>query len=241
MAGRRDRSLAWDGLLNGRDLGGIHTAHGPIVPRRLVRSASVHTLSAAGWQQLVAHGIRTVVDLRSDREIQEAAVPAELRRDEVAMLHEPVEPPGYVAAWRQREDRWKLSSPFYFDEFMAEHADRVGAVIKAIAAAPPGGVLVHCYAGKDRAGLIVAMMLDLLGVDREAIIDDHWISFDRSRSIESHLGKAEAPGKPAPDRDTYAAVMEHVLTTHPTVGCFADSDEARRVRRQLVESLCGVA
>ena len=106
MAMVHDRSLDWDGLLNGRELGGIDTAHGPILPGRLVRSASVHTLSAAGWQELVDHGIRTVIDLRHDHEVEGAPVPDALRRAEVALLHQPLEPSGYVQDWAEREDRW---------------------------------------------------------------------------------------------------------------------------------------
>jgi protein tyrosine/serine phosphatase len=238
MAIEHDRSLNWDGLLNGRELGGIHTAHGPILPGRLVRSASVHTLSAAGWQELVDHGIRTVMDLRDGREVDEAAVPGALHRAEVALLHQPLEPSGYVQAWSEREDRWKLSSPFYFDEFMTEHASRVGTAIKTIVATSPGGVLVHCFTGKDRAGLTIAMMLDLLGVDHATIIADHWVSFDRARSLESEFGKAESPDKPAPDREIYAAVLGDLLAAHPSTGCFADPDEALHVRSQLAERLC---
>lgn len=238
MTTGRDRGLSWDGLLNGRELGGIQTAHGPILDGRLVRSASVHTLGAAGWLELVDYGIRSVVDLRHDWEIGEAGIPANLRHTEVALLYQPVEPQGYVEAWSEREDRWKLSSPHYFDEFMAEHAHRVGDAIKAIASAPPGGVLVHCYAGKDRAGLTIAMILDLLDVDHETIIADHWISFDRARPLEAELGKTEASDKPPPDKNAYAKVMRHVLAAHPSTGCFTGRDEALRVRNELAERLC---
>jgi hypothetical protein len=228
-----DRSLNWDGLLNGRDLGGLRTAHGPILPKRLVRSASVHTLSAAGWQELIDYGIRTVVDLRDDQEISETGIPTTLRQGDVALLREPLEPSEYVQAWSEREDRWKLSSPYYFDEFMTEHAIRVGRAITTIATAPPGGVLVHCHAGKDRAGITIAMILDLLDVHHETIAADHWISFDRPRSLESALGKADSPGKPAPDREIYAQLLGDLLSTHPATNCFVDSDQAREVRDQL--------
>ncbi len=178
------------------------------------------------------------MDLRDDQEIEEAGVPPALRRGEVALMHQPLEPSGYVQAWSEREDRWKLSSPFYFDEFMTEHAHRVGSAITAIVTSPPGGVLVHCFAGKDRAGLTIAMILDLLGVDHETIVADHWISFDRARSLESELGKAEPPDKPEPDRETYAAVLGDVLAAHPSTSCFTSSDQARRIRVQLAERLC---
>jgi hypothetical protein len=199
----------------------------------------VHSLSAAGWEELVHYGIRTVVDLRDDQEIAETGMPAALRRGDVTLVREPLEPPGYVLGWSERKDRWKLSSPFYFDEFMADHADRVGRAISTIATAPPGGVLVHCHAGKDRAGLTIAMVLDLLGVDHETIAADHWISFDRARSLESELGKAEPTDRPRPNREIYANVMRDLLATHPATGCFTDSDQAAGLLRgQLAARLC---
>lgn len=235
----RDRSLYWDGLLNGREFGGIPTAHGPIVDGALVRSASVHTLTAAGWRELQQHGIRSVIDLRHRWEVDEASVADEFRRGDVALIHRPVEPQGYAETWRDREDRWKFSTPYYYDEFMADHALLVGEALRAVVSARPGGVLVHCYAGKDRAGLVAAMILDLLGVDRELIIADHWISFDRARSLEAELGKKEAPGKPPPNRSDYAEVVGELLTKYPARSCFANEDDHDTVRAGLAARLCG--
>ncbi len=239
MHAARDRSLGWEGLLNGRELGGIPTAYGPILGGALVRSASVHTLGATGWRELQQHGIKSIVDLRHQWEIDEATIPAQLLPSEVALLHQPLEPAGYVETWSGRDDRWKLSSPHYFDEFMAEHALLVGDALAAVASAPPGGVLVHCYAGKDRAGLTIAMILDLLGVDHEIIIADHWISFDRARSLEAELGKQESPGKPAPDKAVYATVMSDLLAQYPASSCFADRGVTDNIRMSLAERLCG--
>ena len=232
------RSLPWDGLLNGRDLGGIPTSHGAIEPRRLVRSASVHTLSGQGWHALVDHGIRTVIDLRHGWEIEEASTPAHLRRSEVEVVAVPLEPPGYIEAWSTRADRWKLTTPLYYHEFLAEHGHRVGTVLAAIAGARPGGVLLHCYSGRDRVGLSIAMLLDLLGVDHDIIAADHWLSFDRPRSVEADLGKAESPGKPTPDRGEYATIISDVLSTHPAPMCFAELAAADEIRSALVARLC---
>jgi hypothetical protein len=65
-----DRHLDWDGCFNVRDLGGLPTA-GDHVTRRgaPVRADSLAGLSAAGWDALRAHGVRTVVDLRNDDEV----------------------------------------------------------------------------------------------------------------------------------------------------------------------------
>ncbi len=238
MDSEDDRSLRWDGLLNGRELGGIPTAHGPVKLRRLVRSASVHTLSGDGWQELVNYGIRTIIDLRHQWEIDEASPPAHLRRSEVEVLSVPLEPPGYIESWSGREDQWKLTTPLYYHEFMAEHGPRVGSVLTAIANAQPGGVLLHCYGGKDRVGLSIAMLLDLLGADHDAIAADHWLSFDRPKSIEAELGKTESPNKPTPQRSEYASIVNNVLNAHPATTCFADPTNANDIRSTLSERLC---
>ena len=74
----RSRNLAWDGLLNARDLGGHPTGDGGETRwGQVVRADSVRQLSDEGWQAVVDYGIRTVVDLRSDEELA-ADPPAEL-------------------------------------------------------------------------------------------------------------------------------------------------------------------
>ena len=55
------------------------------------------------------------------------------------------------------------------DHYPANHA----AVMRAIVQAPPGGVAIHCHAGKDRTGVIVALLLDLVGVPAELIAEDY--------------------------------------------------------------------
>ena len=80
------RDLVWDGCLNVRELGGLPTADGGETRRgAIVRADSVHQLSDGGWQALVDHGIRTVIDLRGDHE-REDDPPAELP---VEVVHVP--------------------------------------------------------------------------------------------------------------------------------------------------------
>ncbi len=75
---RRSRNLVWDGCVNVRDLGGHPTEGGRETHYgRIVRADTVRTLSEEGWRALLDYGIRTVVDLRTDRELEEDA-PAEL-------------------------------------------------------------------------------------------------------------------------------------------------------------------
>lgn len=85
------------------------------------------------------------------------------------------------------------------------------------------------------------MILDLLGVDHEIIIADHWISFDRVRSLEAVLGKNESPGKPAPDKTVCTEVMGDLLAKYPATSCFASQKVADNVQMSLAERLCGAA
>ena len=61
-----DRRLAWDACLNVRDLGGLSLSGATLSRGKLVRSSMIGTLSPAGREAVRAHGIRTVVDLRTD-------------------------------------------------------------------------------------------------------------------------------------------------------------------------------
>ncbi len=240
MSSGTDRVLRWDGLVNGRDLGGFATEHGPIQPHRLVRSASVHTLTATGWQALLGHGIRTIIDLRHEWEINEAPIPLDLHPSEVTIVQLPLEPAGYIEKWSKRGDQWKLATPHYLGEFMADHADRVGMVLEAMANAEPGGVLIHCFSGRDRAGLTVAMLLDLVGVEHELIAADYWISFDRPKSVEAELGLAKQSSQESPERAEYTNILIDLLRSHPATGCFVDPETADATRSRLTKRLCTV-
>jgi hypothetical protein len=150
-------------LHNLHDLGGINTPRGPIQPGRLFRSANPDALSPTGWRELHARGIRTLVDLRNDDEV--AATTS--RPLEVAVVRRPIEDHSdgeFMAVWGDR-----LGTPEYYPEVLRLWPALISGAIGAIADAPPGGVLVHCMAGRDRTGMIAAMILELLEVQRDDI------------------------------------------------------------------------
>jgi protein-tyrosine phosphatase len=154
-------------LHNLHDLGGTPTPLGPIQPRRLFRSANPDALSPAGWTELQDEGIRTIVDLRNDYELADEVS----RPDELLVLRCPIEDQSdddFMAVWGDR-----LGSPEYYPEVLRLWPELVSAAIAAIADAQPGGVLVHCMAGRDRTGMITAMVLELLDVDRDSIASNY--------------------------------------------------------------------
>jgi protein tyrosine/serine phosphatase len=183
----RSRDLVWDGCLNVRDLGGLPTRDGAETRfGAIVRADSVRQLSAEGWHALAGHGVRTVIHLRSDRELLDDP-PADVR---VSVLHVP-----FMKAseeeWTQIESEIEAAVAAAPDTptttrnvylvFLDHFEANVAACVRAVADAPEGGVVVHCAGGKDRTGILVAFVLDIVGVDADAIAADYALSEERLR------------------------------------------------------------
>jgi protein-tyrosine phosphatase len=176
-----DRRLAWDGCLNVRDLGGFPTEDGGTTRlRRVVRADSIRQLTDAGWEAAVEYGIRTALDLRFHGELDDDP-PGELPIDvvHISLLGDYDE-----ERWRDLDRRAAaLGDPaaattMVYLESLEEHRKRLAAAIAAVADAGPGGVLVHCAGGKDRTGLVSALLLRLAGVGPRDIAADYALSGD---------------------------------------------------------------
>ena len=178
---RRDRWLDWDGCVNVRDLGGLPTTDGGTTRwGAVVRADSTHQLTEAGWAAAWDHGIRTVVDLRHPREVDEHP-PVCAPPNGITVVHSPVEDEDDLAF----VERWgtELATPRYYADALDRFADRVGAAVSAVARAPEGGVVCQCTAGRDRTGLITALLLHLVGVPAKLIAADHALSYERMPGI----------------------------------------------------------
>ena len=172
--------LGWDGCRNARDLGGYPTRDGAETRwGAIVRSDNLAPLTPAGRDALVAYGVRTIVDLRRPREVAQFPNPfAEPGPHRIAYAHLPFEDP-------ENDPPGEPESLIAIYRFMMDtYAPRVGAIMTAIARAPAGGVLIHCVGGKDRTGLISAMLLDLAGVDRQTIGEDYALTTECLRPRE---------------------------------------------------------
>jgi protein-tyrosine phosphatase len=181
------RDLAWDGCLNVRELGGMPTRDGgETLLGAVVRADSVRQLSDDGWQSLVDHGVRTVVDLRGDDE-REDDPPAELP---VEVVHVPFfeskdddahELAAELdAAVKAAPDVSTATRDVYLI-FLERFRGNIAAAVGAVAHAPAGGVVIHCAGGKDRTGLLSAFLLHLAGVANDEIVADYALSEDRLR------------------------------------------------------------
>ena len=164
MAGR---ALRWESLLNARDLGGIPTAHGPIAHGAIVRSDALYRLNDRGRAALVAHGVRTVIDMRTPNEV--AANGYVFDGQSGVVQH-------HIA--QQTDEMWQSlggkADRLTFDTTMLELArSRFALIADAIANAREGGVLIHCEVGKDRTGLMTMLLLDLVDTPADVIAADY--------------------------------------------------------------------
>jgi protein-tyrosine phosphatase len=166
---RQSDALAIDGLVNLRDLGGLRTASGATTRSgRLLRSESPHTLSESGLRELLDLGVGAVVDLRTTSERDKH--PSPLAGAGMHMAHAPIftdddEYPDHLATAAEVYCWW-----------LRERRAGVAAAMSAVADAPSTPILVHCHAGKDRTGVVIALVLRVAGVSVEAIADDYAIS-----------------------------------------------------------------
>ncbi len=185
------RELAWEGCLNVRDLGGHPTEEGGETRfGRYVRAASLDRLTAAGWRSLVDYGVRTVVDLRLDEE-RAPEIPVDVP---VAVVHRPLrtafdhpEWPAVSAAEEAAE-----AMRFAYLAFLERSAGDIGAGVTAIAEPEDGAVVFHCMGGKDRTGLVSALLLRLAGVEADAVVADYAVSAGNlAEWLESWIEAAE--------------------------------------------------
>jgi protein tyrosine/serine phosphatase len=189
-------TLSWDGCVNVRDLGGLRTADGRTTQlRRVVRADNVRRLSAAGRRALVEYGVRRIVDLRFPEELAEDPVaPAPVEVVHVSLLGE-----RRTAEWQARENEHLDSAADAADYLVGAYARfldvnraRFATAIGAVAAAPDGAVLVHCMGGKDRTGLVSALVLRVAGVPVETVAADYALT-ESALSPSSRAWIAAAP------------------------------------------------
>jgi protein-tyrosine phosphatase len=180
-----NRRLHWDRLLNARDVGGLPTPRGATPLRALVRTDDLRRLTTSGRDALLAYGVATIVDVRAPRELRAAPNPL---RDHPGYRPLPFMDDGSVGA----PSRYGTAAENYL-EWLDTFGAGIAAILRGVADAPPGGVLVHCAAGKDRTGIVIALLLSIAGVEREAIAADYALSAWWNENVDDEAEIALSP------------------------------------------------
>lgn len=149
---------------NSRDVGGMAAAAGGVRRGALIRSDAPSRLGSQGQTALAELGVRTMVDLREP--VERDLDPPELDGlaidiRTVPILHGELE--GHRAMTLEES---------YF-HLLEQRGDALAAAVGTLAAPGALPALVFCSAGKDRTGLVVALALDAVGADRQAIVADY--------------------------------------------------------------------
>jgi len=194
--------VAWlelDGAVNARDVGGLPTVDG----RRtrsgvLLRADNLQTLTPADVQLLVDRlGLRTVLDLRTSAEV-ESEGPGPLRsRPEVSHHHLDLVPHGFegrAALARAIPDKNAPEHPMdhFYADYLTDAPASIATALRLIADPGSGAVLVHCAAGKDRTGVVVAVALSLVGVRRDEVVGA-CLPQETSRLPTRNAGRSRPP------------------------------------------------
>jgi protein-tyrosine phosphatase len=199
---RTDRWLHLDGTTNTRDLGGLPTLDGGETAfGRVLRSDNLQTLSESDVRTLVEEvGLTEVVDLRTTAEIlMEGRSPLRevdtvthrhftllpergMRTDVFAAEEDDEEiraqlPADWVESLLPRQvapgDEGEPPAVRSYLGYLTDGTDNVLAALRSLASGGPGAAVVHCAAGKDRTGVVVALSLAVAGVAPEAIVADY--------------------------------------------------------------------
>jgi protein-tyrosine phosphatase len=187
------RRLNFPRLLNARDLGGCPTVDGARTRwRSLVRADDLAQLNADGLRALADYGVATVLDLRWQEEAERHPNPVPQALPQVRYQR--------LSLLTPTEDQWRMrcedaSKELWNCVVLEQVRVELRTVLAAIAAAAPGPLLFHCVAGKDRTGLVAALLLALADVLPEVIARDYAQSSENLRA-----GYLERYGAVEPER-----------------------------------------
>jgi protein-tyrosine phosphatase len=212
-----------------------------------VRADTVRQLTDAGWRSVLDYGVRTIVDLRSNEELAEDP-PADLPIEAVHVSFFDDRPDVFEQvenASTRAETHAEATREVYLI-FLEHFRENVAAAIRAVANAPEGGVVVHCHGGKDRTGLVSAVLLRLAGVPIEEIAADYALSEERLRTRHEEWFASAADERelarlhriastPAP---SMVGVLEELERRYGSIAGYlraggATDDELERARARL--------
>ena len=216
-----DRWIELDGAVNVRDLGGLPTDDGRTTTAGvLLRSDNLQGLSDKDVRRLVDdHGVTTVLDLRTPTEVR-AEGPGPLVTEGLRHVNLDLIPTWDEEVRTDRivphEQREEGDLSHFYLTYLDQMPQSVVDALRVIADPASGPVVVHCAAGKDRTGVIVAMALLVAGVDREEIVADYALTGERIEAIRDRLVASptyaeDMKSRPLDDLRPHAHSMRHFL------------------------------
>ena len=238
---------------NARDLGGLPLEDGTGVTDcgKVIRTPSPQFLSKEGAVELYQYGVRTVIDLRSPIEarnegngpLEEYYNSGRINRIELSLLSDNQRATDPVGTPEASNDPALHYINYLHDGLLFTHLAQ--AVIATSLA--DGATMIHCALGKDRTGIAVAILLDAVGTDHSAIIDDYALTaphlvemVDRLGSNGSYSRDFSSPDWEAlaPRPEGISGTLQWIARTHGGSASYLrnhglHSDQLSQLRSQL--------
>ncbi|KRG43166.1 tyrosine protein phosphatase [Stenotrophomonas panacihumi] len=202
VADDAQRVIPLQGAWNVRSFAGLEGTHGPIPASAFIRTADLGRLTDADRDALAKAGVTLDIDLRT---ADEEAQSHDLLADDARFDYQRISLMG-----TEKMDMQKMMTSFpdslgaAYTQWLGSNQPQFKQVFQRIAAQQDGTVLFHCTAGKDRTGMIAALLLDLAGVSHEEIVHNY--------AISAHY----LEGQPK-DSAMNAQIME-MIKQHPEIG-----------------------
>ena len=208
-----ERAIVLERTPNTRDLGGIAVKHG-LVKRGLVyRSGALCFIRENDARKIDALGLKNIIDLR---------VPSEIKKeggDRISLMS--VKPAVINLPMKSYRGFERLS----YESYMEDNPQALRGFFNTVADASKLPVLFHCSAGKDRTGIMAALLLDILGASREDIFDDYLQSQRNSPHLKVNRTWLEAAFKIADE----AGGTEKFL-----ISCGVNPETLKKIKKNLV-------
>ena len=216
-----DREIHLKGTSNTRDIGGYLTSDLRTLRwRQIIRSENLSRLTASDFQKLEEIGVKTVIDLRTEREHEQSPT-VWLGDNPPRFFHFPVG--DSQNDWFNAQRKLMKSNRFTEEQALEHMVDGY----RMIAEVGPSSyqklmdvvldqsnwpVLIHCTAGKDRSGVAVALILEALGVDRETIMEEYLLTnkfsrVDEKAVILSKQSKKASMGHRTPSASAWRPIV----------------------------------
>jgi protein tyrosine/serine phosphatase len=169
-ARQRDRRIKLQGSYNFRDIGGYAGADGRTVRwQRVFRSDALARLTEDDLATLRPIGVRTLIDLRTIPELEQSGPSQLIDAHGVRHRHHPFfQDPVHPDRLNELPDL-----PLLYAGLIEQGAETIRGIFEALADDATYPAVVHCAAGKDRTGIVIALLLRTLGVDDETIVTDY--------------------------------------------------------------------
>jgi protein-tyrosine phosphatase len=167
-----ERRVPFEGITNLRDLGGYLTVTGGATRwGRVFRADALHKLTSQDLDAFGELGVTTIFDLRGDVERDEFPGPVPSLHVSIVGRPRDVDPAPPKPDMTAREGEQMLRDVYV--GALTHSSAEIGTILRGLADPDRTPAVFHCHGGKDRTGIVAAVLLLALGVDRDTVLDDY--------------------------------------------------------------------